>query len=117
MKNSITHDFYCTQCGTKGIPLYRANHTRERGHLKKLYCLSCGCQTNHAECIEGSKYDYEAFLLEFNSGNFDENGKRVLSLSEQKRLNYQYIPEEENVSNEPIDIWYELFDMKPARAG
>lgn len=117
MYKSKIHDFYCTQCGTKGIPIDRAKHIRESGHLKYLFCLSCGCITNHAECVEGSKYDYEAFLLEFNLGNFDENGKRVLPLAQLNRSNDQYIPEKEHVSNEPLETWYELFGMEPVCAG
>ena len=37
--NFLPSDFYCTECGRKGIPIIRiAGKEREAGHLKKLYC-------------------------------------------------------------------------------
>lgn len=78
-KMIIGHEFYCCKCGTKGIPVVRQKgKEREPGHLKKLFCLTCQEQINHAECIAGSKYQYEDFLLEFNEGNFDETFQRIL---------------------------------------
>ena len=33
-----TSEFYCTKCGSRGIPIARrAGKQREAGHLKKLY--------------------------------------------------------------------------------
>ena len=82
-RSSIVHEFYCTQCGERGIPVYRKyGQFRKVGHLKKLYCLPCGKETNHAECISASKYDSNMFFEEYKSGNFDSEGNRVLSLSE-----------------------------------
>lgn len=69
-------DFYCTNCGTKGIPIIRKNHKkREQGHLKKLYCCCCQQETNHAE-VCGYGYTYDEFLKEFNYGHF-VNGQRI----------------------------------------
>ena len=70
------HDFYCTRCGKKGIPVCREGNMRKAGHLKILYCLNCKCEINHAECIEGSGYNKELFFAEWKSGNFDSEGKR-----------------------------------------
>ena len=68
-RSSIVHEFYCTQCGERGIPVYRKyGQFRKVGHLKKLYCLSCGKETNHAECISASKYDSNMFFEEYKSG-------------------------------------------------
>lgn len=67
---------YCTQCG-EPFPIYRTNKkTREPGHLKKLFCLKCNKETNHAECRGFGKYTHEDFLIEFNGGNFDSDGNR-----------------------------------------
>lgn len=71
-----TSNFYCTQCGNRGIPLPRNSKIREAGHLKKLYCLTCGKETNHVECRGFGKYDYDNFLIEFNNHNFTEEGNR-----------------------------------------
>ena len=81
-RNVTDHDFYCTRCGRKGIPICRQGRMREIGHLKYLYCLNCKSVTNHAECIPGSKYTREVFLREYKSGNFDKEGNRIASLSE-----------------------------------
>ena len=104
------HDFYCTQCGQKGLPVCRNGRMRETGHLKKLFCLNCGCETNHAECISGTKYDREIFVQEFNDGNFNSDGVRILSLSEWKaKHNIEEVCEDEDLS---IDEWMFFFQMK-----
>lgn len=77
MKNNnlIFNDFYCVECGRKGIPIVRQiGKERESGHLKKLYCLYCGKETNHAEVT--GKYTKEQFQKEFELGRF-VNGKRI----------------------------------------
>ena len=80
-------DFYCTQCGSKGLPVWRKRGAeREAGHLKKLFCLKCGKETNHVECKICSKYTYEDFCIEYEHHNFDQSGKRVHSYSELKGL-------------------------------
>ena len=79
MNNMLVNNFYCTLCGTKGIPIVRQKgKEREQGHLKKLWCLKCIKETDHAEVKPDGKYTYDDFLLEFNNGNFDENGNRIL---------------------------------------
>lgn len=69
-------DFYCTKCGKKGLPIFRkSGKLRADRHLKKLYCIYCGEEVNHAEVRDTSEYGYEDFLAEFNAGLF-KNGKR-----------------------------------------
>lgn len=85
-KNIIMSEFYCTQCGQKGIPVWRkSGNEREAGHLKKLWCLHCGQETNHAECKPFTHYEYEDFLVEFEYGNFTEDGQRKQSYGELRR--------------------------------
>lgn len=72
-------DFYCVECGFKGIPLPRKKgQERGSGHLKNIFCLNCRKETNHCEIVNenGSAYSYEDFLKEFNLGRF-VNGKRI----------------------------------------
>lgn len=72
-----TSDFYCTKCGSKGIPLFRINgKQREAGHLKILYCVNCKERVNHAEVRPFGAYTYEDFEKEFNLGRFVD-GNRV----------------------------------------
>lgn len=76
-KCSITSEFYCTECGNKGIPIARkAGQHKEPGHLKKLYCLHCQKETNHAEIRPYGSYNYEDFEEEFRLGRFFE-GKKI----------------------------------------
>ena len=77
-RNMTISDFYCTKCGRKGIPIARKQgQQREPGHLKKLYCLACGEETNHAEVRGvGSAYTKEDFMLEFALGRFVD-GKKI----------------------------------------
>ena len=73
--------FYCTKCGNRGFDIPRKeNKQRPSGHLKKLYCIHCHEDTNHAEVRHLGKYMYQDFLCEFNNGNFDEDGNRIITI-------------------------------------
>ena len=46
----VIHDFYCMNCGEKGIPLPRkTGHQHGKHHRKKMYCLKCKMEVNHIE--------------------------------------------------------------------
>ena len=83
----IDHEFYCTKCGEKGLPVVRIKGSeREAGHLKKLFCLNCNMETNHVECVPYSKYDKTDFWTEYYNGNFDTEGNRIRPYSELRRM-------------------------------
>lgn len=85
--NVIMSDFYCTQCGSKGLPVWRRRGAeREAGHLKKLFCLKCQTETNHIECKSNTHYTNEDFYIEFEYGNFTPEGQRVRPYGELRRL-------------------------------
>lgn len=88
--------FYCTKCGKEGIQIYRrAGKERASSHLKKIWCLNCKAEVNHVETKEWTHYDKSCFDLEFNYGNFDEDGNRKEDFKQfRKRLR------EEGVINE-----------------
>lgn len=66
-----TSEFYCTKCGKRGIPIARRiGQQREVGHLKRLFCLHCQQETNHAEIRPFGAYNYEDFEEEFKLGRF-----------------------------------------------
>lgn len=95
-------NFYCTQCGAKNINIYRPKgREREAGHLKKLYCFSCGKETN---CIEikpnSGKYTFEDFKIEYEYGNFDENGCRKQKYGElRSKIHNGKIKKEKTLDN------------------
>ena len=85
----FVHDFYCTCCGRKGIPVGKDRGViSEKGNLRKIICQYCNREVNHAEVVENSQYDRIAFFDEFNSGNFDRNGDRLIPLKEWNLLYY-----------------------------
>lgn len=64
------HEFYCTKCGKRGIPIVRqASHFREKGHLKKLYCIYCREEVNHVECR--NDIEVQEFLEKFAKGEYN----------------------------------------------
>ena len=66
---STTHDFYCIQCGNRGIPIVRQRgHEHSKGHLKKLYCIYCKEEINHFECR--TTEDVETFKTKFSKGEY-----------------------------------------------
>ena len=76
--NFIISRMFCCNCGKEGVPITRkSGHYRKAGHLKKLYCIYCGKEWNHAEIKTiYSDYNYNDFQLEMKYGNFDEEGNR-----------------------------------------
>jgi hypothetical protein len=75
--NMTPSRFFCTQCGREGIPVQRKKgQEREGGHLKKLYCMYCKQEVNHAEIREIGGYDIEDFKQEYNLGRFVD-GNRI----------------------------------------
>lgn len=115
-RGTAVHEFYCTQCGGQGIPVHRKyGQFREVGHLKKLYCLTCGKETNNVECISASKYDSSIFFEEYQSGNFDEDGNRVLPLSEWKQKQQKPDMVEDECQEADLSEWYELFNIAVER--
>lgn len=72
--------FYCTKCGKRGIDISRdGRRKREAGHLKKLWCLNCRAEINHAEIKPYTKYSLHDFYLEYHYHNFDEQGNRIMA--------------------------------------
>lgn len=73
----ITNDFYCINCGAKGIPIPRAgNKLKLKGHRKKMYCPNCRHDTNHVECR--NMYEVNEFLENFKNGVYIEEAKETL---------------------------------------
>lgn len=68
------HDFYCLNCGKRGLPVVRPQaHRREQFHRKKLYCAYCGLTVNHIE-VKSDEEAYE-FRQAFENGEFQEEAR------------------------------------------
>lgn len=80
-KNSktILHNFYCINCGNKGIELMRQqSHQHSKHHRKKLYCIHCQCEVNHIECK--NERDVQEFKRNFRKGVYKDEAENSLSL-------------------------------------
>lgn len=72
------HDFYCLNCGKKGIGIFRnGGFQHGKFHRKKLYCPYCKLEVNHVEC----KSDEDVFLFKeaFENGEFREEAQMSIN--------------------------------------
>lgn len=77
-KSTTTSEFYCCRCGAKGMPVIRKqSKQREKGHLKKLWCIHCKDEVNHVEIRPFDDYNYEDFKEDFEEGIFEEAAYNV----------------------------------------
>ena len=74
----VEHNFYCINCGQKGIPLSRnCGHLHERFHRKKLFCLNCQEEINHIECV--TPEDVEEFKENYENGVYKDEAEASIS--------------------------------------
>ncbi len=86
MGKTTRSDMYCTKCGKKNIPIQRKKgQEREKGHLKKMYCIYCQQEVNMVEIKECASYTLDDFKLEFKYQNFDNEGNRKMPLKDFKK--------------------------------
>jgi hypothetical protein len=77
-RNLETHDFYCIQCGKRGIPVVRnKGQQRDKHHLKKLFCLTCQMEINHVECKNYA--EVIEFKEKFEKGEFIDAAQESIS--------------------------------------
>lgn len=73
-----THDFYCINCGNKGIPLTRISAKKKgKGHRKNMYCYHCKHTVNHIEC--SNEEEVAQFKKDFANGIYKEEAERELT--------------------------------------
>lgn len=71
------HNFYCINCGNKGIPLMRKQGFKhESMHRKKLYCPFCKREVNHIECRTFD--EVEEFRENFANGVYKDEAEESL---------------------------------------
>ncbi len=82
MNSFECHDFYCINCGKKGIPITRqVGHKRGQLHRKLLYCPYCKHTVNHIEV--SNEYERQEFLENFLAGNYKEEAELELAFEAQ----------------------------------
>lgn len=73
----VAHNFYCINCGNKGIDLMRrAGFQHSNMHRKKLYCIHCRQEVNHIECK--TLEDVEIFQENYAKGVYENEAKESL---------------------------------------
>lgn len=78
MASYENHDFYCMNCGRKGIPLSRRVSLQHgKFHRKKLYCIYCKEEVNHIECK--TYEEVQIFKDAFEREEFKEEAEESLS--------------------------------------
>lgn len=74
----VEHDFFCINCGRKGIPLARKEgHQHKSFHRKKMYCVFCKMEINHVECKNYE--EVEKFKEDFEKGVFVDEAQESIS--------------------------------------
>jgi len=87
MKNFEQSEFYCVKCGKRGMPCFRnKGQKREKGHLKKLYCIYCNDTINHIEIKPDERYSFEDFKMEYEYGNFNDKQERIYTINQLKEM-------------------------------
>ena len=77
-RNMVSHDFYCINCGKKGIPLARKRgHQHSSFHRKKLYCIYCQKEVKMVECK--NEFEVQEFLENYANGVYEDEAKESLS--------------------------------------
>ena len=73
----VLHNFYCINCGNKGIELMRKQGSQHgKIHRKKLYCIHCKTEVNHIECKTFE--EVEEFKINFENGVYEDEAKESL---------------------------------------
>ena len=76
-RNYETVNFYCINCGSKGIPIARmGNNRKDKGHRKNMYCPTCRHTVNHIECKTSE--EVEKFKEEFKQGVYEHEAQEEL---------------------------------------
>lgn len=83
MARMSSHDFYCMNCGNKGIPLSRyVGHQHAKFHRKKMYCIFCKQEMNHVECR--NMMEVNKFKEDYANGVFVEEVKACIEFLQRR---------------------------------
>lgn len=77
MARLIDSQFYCINCGKRGMDCLRRTGRQKKGlHLKALYCCHCHTICNHAEIK--TLDDLVEFKEKFNNGEYKQLAKESI---------------------------------------
>lgn len=77
-RSSTVNDFYCINCGNKGLPIQRnKGFQHAKMHRKKLYCIYCKAEVNHIECKNFE--EVEEFKENFANGVYKDEAEESVS--------------------------------------
>lgn len=76
-KSELSSEFWCINCGKKGIPIMRSrSRRREQGHRKALFCVTCKMVINHIETR--NEDEARQFREDFAAGKFAEEARESI---------------------------------------
>ena len=78
MTKTISSAFYCLKCATKTALPRKMSRMREKGHFKKIYCITCKDEINHLEVREFDlDFNVENLKRDIGSGKYNEVNKGI----------------------------------------
>lgn len=78
----LTSEFWCINCGKKGIPVMRkCSRKREEGHRKALYCITCKAVINHVETR--NEDEARQFREDYEAGLYAEEAERSIAFAKE----------------------------------
>ena len=76
----IEHEFYCINCGNKGLPIQRkVENQKEKFHRKRLYCIHCQQVYNMVECR--NEDEVKEFKEDFAKGAYLDEAKEFVDIN------------------------------------
>ena len=103
MASYENHDFYCMNCGRKGIPLSRRVSLQHgKFHRKKLYCIYCKEEVNHIECK--TPEEVEEFKENFKNGVYKDEAQDSLSYVRTRRIGQDDLRQEGNGTGNDLQV-------------
>lgn len=92
-----THDFYCMNCGKKGISIPRkVGKMHGAFHRKKLWCPWCKNEVNHIECR--TLEEVEEFKFNFENGVYFDEKEESLCYVRTERVWQEHLGTKANCS-------------------
>ena len=84
-KREMSSEFWCINCGKKGIPIMRERSKRRGpGHRKALYCITCKMIINHVETR--NEEEARRFREDFAAGKYAEEAVKSVEYAKEHKM-------------------------------